>query len=263
MSKSRPRLPPLRPSAKGPEQGGGDVDERRYALAELAPLRAEGDERHGVARVAALADGLDVAVVGRHDDRDAGGLRAADERREEPVVRPQHRARARVVHRMPRDVRLEELVEREVVLARDPEKVLRRALGRDDRDVGVAVLYRLARKVLHERAVLHQVGGDAYRLGRRERHDGRHRLEPPRGKLVGGVDEVRIGEAHLLAHLAKREEEVVALDDLAELLPGEALAVAPHRGGAVYAGEHRRLACRRLRRAVDAEARVNRLGIVA
>ena len=46
------------------------------------------------------------------------------------------------------------------------------------------------------------------------------------------------------------------------LSAGEALAVAAHRLGAVEAGEHRRLARRRLREPLDAEARVYALGVL-
>jgi len=62
------------------EDGGGDVDERLHVSAEVGFAGAEGDEGDGVARVAALSHRLDVAVVGRHEEGDAGGVRVADER---------------------------------------------------------------------------------------------------------------------------------------------------------------------------------------
>ena len=143
---------------------------------------------------------------------------------------------------MPRHVGLVELEEREVVLAGYGEEMLRRALRRNDRDVGVAVLYRLAREVLHDRGVVHKVldGGD--RLRRREGHDGRHRLESAHGEFVDGIHQIRVGEADLEASLPKLEEQIVLFYDLPQRRTGEALAVPPHRLCAVDAREHRRLA---------------------
>lgn len=37
-------------------------------------MRTEGDERNGVAGVSAFVHGFDVAVVGGHDQSDAGGF---------------------------------------------------------------------------------------------------------------------------------------------------------------------------------------------
>ena len=209
----------------------------------------------------ALRHVLDVAVVGRRHERDARGLRVAHERREEPVVRAQHRAGARVVHRMARDVGLEELVQREVVLPREREEVLRRALRRDDGDVGVPVLDRLAREVLHERAVLHEVVGRQDDLGRRQGHDRRHRLEAAGLQLLGGVHEVGVGERDLLPALLELQEEVVLLDDLPQRRTREALAVLAHRHRAVHAREHGGLAGRGLRQPLDLQARVDRLRV--
>ena len=48
------------------ENGRGDVDKRLDVRAEVGLAWAEGDERDGVARVAALFHGLYVAVVCRH-----------------------------------------------------------------------------------------------------------------------------------------------------------------------------------------------------
>ena len=118
-------------------------------------------------------------------------LGAPHERGKKPVVNAQHRARARVVHRVPRDVCLEELVEGEVVEERKAEKMLGRALRRDDRNVRVAVLDRLPRQVLHQRPILHQILGDGNRLGDRERHHGRHRLETAGADLLDRIDEIR------------------------------------------------------------------------
>ena len=204
---------------------------------------------------------LDVAVVRRHDKRDPGGLGAANERGEEPVVDAQHRARARVVHRMPRDIRLEEFVEREVIHEGEAEEMLRRALRRNDRDIRVAVLDRLARQVLHERPILHQVLRDRNRLGGRERHDGRHGLEPPRPDLIRRIHEIGVGEADALVALPKLKKEVVVLNDLPELGSRKSLAMSPKDRRTVHPGEHRRLTRRRLGQPLNPETGVNRLRV--
>ena len=219
------------------------------------------DERDGVGRVAPVADGLDVAVVGRQHQRDARGLRAADKRREEAVVHAEDRARAHVVHGVSGDVRLEELVQGEVVLKRNAEKMLGRALRGNDRYVGVSVLYGLARQVLHQRTVRNEVVRRGDRLRNRQRHDSRHRLEAVGDKLIDRVDQVGVCEADAKPPSLQLEKQVVRLDDLSERRPGEPLAVALHRSGAVDTCEHGCLPGCRLRQTVDAEAGVDWLGV--
>ena len=160
---------------------------------------------------------------------------------------------------MSRDIRLEELVKREVVHEGETEEMFRRTLRRDDRDVGIAVLNRLARQVLHERTVLHQVLRNRNRLRGRERHDGRHGLEPPRADLVRRIHEIGVGEPDALVALPELEKKVVVLDDLAQLRSRESLAMLPDRRRAVHPGEHRRLTRRRLGQPLHTETGVNRL----
>ena len=160
------------------------------------------------------------------------------------------------------DIRLEELVEREVVPEREAEEMFRRALRRDDGDIGIAVLDRLTREVLHERAVLHQVLGDGNRLGGRERHHGRHGLEAAGADLLNRIDKIRIRETNPLVPAPQLHEEIVVLDDLAELHARKPLAVLPERRRAIHPGEHRRLPCRGLRQPLNPQAGVNRLGML-
>ena len=241
------------------KNGTRDVFQGLDPVADLPLMRTERDERHRVARVAAVVHAFDVAVVRRHDDRDARCLREPDERREEPVVSAQHRARARIIHRVTRHVRLEELVQREVVLPRERKEMLRRTLRRDDADVGIAVLNRLARQVLHQRPVFHEVVRRRDHLGRRQRHHCRHRLVAPRNQLFRRLDQIRVGKAHLLVALAQLEKKVVLLDDLPKRRPGEPFAMPAHRLRTIHPREHRRLPRRRLRKALDAQTRVHRL----
>ena len=162
---------------------------------------------------------------------------------------------------MSRDIRLEELVKREVVHKGETEEMLRRALRRNDRDVGVAVLDCLARQILHERTILHQVLRDLNRLGNRKRHHGRHGLEPPRTDLIRRIHEIGIGEADALVALAELEKEVVVLNDLLQFGSRKPLAMLPDRRRTVHPGEHRCLTRRRLGQALHAEAGVNRLRV--
>ena len=162
---------------------------------------------------------------------------------------------------MPGNVRLEELVEREVVEARDAEEVRGGVLRRDDGDVGVAVLYGLARQVLHQRTVGNQVVRRGDRLGNRQRHDRSNRLEAVGDKLGDRVDQVGVCEADAKPPSLQLEKQVVRLDDLSERRPGEPLAVALHRSGAVDTCEHGCLPGCGLRQAVDAEASVDWLGV--
>ena len=209
--------------------------------------------------MAPLGDRLDVAVVRRHHQGDTGSFREPHERREEIVVEPEHLARTRIIHRMAGDVSLEELVEREVVFPGDGKEMLRRPLRRDDRDVGVPVLDRLAREILHEGTVVGQFIRRRNHLGRRQGHDGRHRLEPACRQLRRRVDEIGVGELHLLAAPLEFEEEIVVFDDLPQGGTRKTLAMSADRLGTIDAREHRRLARRRLRQPLDAQTGVNRL----
>ena len=249
-------------SVEGLQKRRRDVGERVHPVADPVLAGSEHDERNGVARVPALVHRLDVAVVRRHHERDAGRLRATHERGKKPVVHAQHRARARVVHGVPGDVGLEELVEGEVVEERKTEQMLRRTLRRDDRDVRVAVLDRLPRQVLHERPILHQVLGDGNRLGGRERHHGRHGLEAAGADLLGRIDKIRVREPDALIAPPQLHEEVVVLDNLAKLHPREPLAVLPDRSRAIHSSEHRRLPRRGLWQPLDPQAGVNWLGML-
>ena len=94
-----------------------------------------------------------------------------------------------------------------------------------------------------------------------QRHDGRHGLEPPRANLLDGIDEIGVREANALVALLELDEQVVVLEDPAELRPGEPLAMPPERRRAVHPGEHRRLSGRRLRKSVHAKTGVNRLRV--
>ena len=163
---------------------------------------------------------------------------------------------------MPGDVGLEEFVEGEVVEERQAEEMLGRALRRHDRDVRIAVLDRLPRQVLHERTVLHQVLGDGNRLGGRERHHGRHGLEATGADLLDRIDKIRIRETNPLVPAPQLHEQVVVLDDLAELHAREPLAVLPERRRAIHPGKHRRLPRRGLRQPLNPQTGVNRLGML-
>ena len=207
--------------------------------------------------MAALAQGLDVPVVGRHHERNACRLRAAHERGEKPVISPQDRARARIVHRVAGDVRLEELVERQVICAREAKEVLGRTGRRDDRNVGIAVLDRLARQVLKNRVIVHQVVDRRDGFRRRQGHHGRHRLEATGGQLICRIDQIGVRKLHATAASLQFEKEIVGLDDLPEFGSGKAFAMASHRLGAVDAREHRRLAGCGLRGSRNAQACVN------
>ena len=136
--------------------------------------------------------------------------------------------------------------------------MLGRTLRRNDGDVGIAILDRLSRKVLHERTVLHQVLGNGNRLGRRKSHNGRHRLEPARTNLLNGVDEIGVCESDAFVTLLELEEEVIVLDDLAELRSRKPLTVFPKRHRTVHTSEHRRLASRRLRKPFHPKTGINR-----
>lgn len=209
----------------------------------------------------AFAQRLDVAVVGRHDERDVRRLRVADKRGQKTVVRAQHGAGARVVHRMPGDVRLEKLVERQIVRAREAKQVLGRARRRNDGNVGIAILNRLAREILQEGLVVLKVCNCRDGLRRRQGHHRRHGLEPPIRQFVRRLNEIGVGELHAPPALLQFKEEVVARDDLPKFLAGETLAMTANRLGAVDAREHRRLPGRGLRDARDAQAGVNRLRV--
>ena len=163
---------------------------------------------------------------------------------------------------MPGDVGLKEFVEGEVVEERQAEEMLGGALRRHDRNVRIAVLDRLPRQVLHERPVLHQVLGDGNRLGGRERHHGRHGLEAAGADLLDRIDKIRIRETDPLVSAPQLHEEIVILDDLAELHARKPLAVLPERRRAIHPGEHRRLPRRGLRQPLNPQAGVNRLGML-
>ena len=163
---------------------------------------------------------------------------------------------------MPGDVGLKEFVEGEVVEERQAEEMLGGALRRHDRNVRIAVLDRLPRQVLHERPVLHQVLGDGNRLGGRERHHGRHGLEAAGADLLDRIDKIRIRETDPLVSAPQLHEEIIILDDLAELHARKPLAVLPERRRAIHPGEHRRLPRRGLRQPLNPQAGVNRLGML-
>ena len=112
---------------EGGEDRRGHVDKRLHALAERRRARTDRYERHGVAGVAAFGHRLHVAVVGSHNQSHSGSLSEANERGQEEIVCAKHRTRARVVQRVTRDIRLEELEKREVTFAGDAEKMFRRA----------------------------------------------------------------------------------------------------------------------------------------
>ncbi len=209
----------------------------------------------------ALAHVLDVPMIRRHDERDARRLRETHERRQKGVIRAQHRAGPHIVHRMPRDVRLEKLEEREVVLGRETVELRGRALGRDNGNVGIAILYRLPRQILHQRPVVLDIRKRRNRLRNRKRHDRRHTLETPRGDFRGALHEKTVGELDLLPALREFQKDIVRLDDRPQGRPGEPLAMPSHRLRTVHAREHRRLPCRGLRKPLDAQARVYRLAV--
>ena len=115
-------------------------------------------------------------------------------------------------------------------------------LGRDDGHVGVAVLNRLAREVLHQSLLVEEVVQRGDDLGCRESHHRGDALEAARDEFICRLDEIGVGEFDALAAGLELEEKVVLLDFLAEAGAGEALAVPAHEKGGVDAGEHGGLA---------------------
>ena len=204
--------------------------------------------------MAALGHRLDVAVVGSGDKGYAGSVGISYERGEELVVGAQHDAGARIIEGVPRHVGLEELVKREVVLEGDAEEMLGRALGSYDGDFGIAILYRLARDVLHHGSIFSEVVDGGYRLGCGQRHYCRDGLEAARGKVFGRLHKVGVRKADPFAALLQLEEKVVLLYYVPQRRTGEALAVLSDGKRTVYPCEHRRLAGRGLRQTFNAKA---------
>ena len=230
-------------------------------VADFLLLGAAHDEGHRVLAVPAFAHVLDIAVIGRHYQRNAGVFGMAHERGQKLVVHPQHLARALVVHGVAADVGLEELEERKVVLLGDVKEVFGRALGRNHRNIGVALLDGFARDVLVDGVVGGEILGGGDGAGGGKRHYGSYALEAVERELFGAVDEVAVGKSDPLAPAAQLQKEVVVFDNLPEGRPGEALAVFAHRRGAVDAGEHGGLPGGALGHALHSKAGVDGFGV--
>ena len=107
--------------------------------------------------------------------------------------------------------------------------MFRRALRRYNPDIGITVLNRLARQILHERCVFHKIVYRRYNLGRGKCHHGRDRLIATRLQLLGGIDQVGVCEFYLFAAPLKLKKKIIVLDYFSERRTGKTFAVLAHR----------------------------------